>query len=154
MIGFHIIIWRAVKPRKHIITLFVFFILLPFVFFVILILVRVYYGMGIQDITLISLLYFAMACVYIQTYPAVQGWSPSLRMVYFIGTAEKGMDINELSKKFEDNILVKGPLKNLEQENFVKLSDTGGISLSSKGNIMASVFLLYRKLLGFKEGEG
>jgi hypothetical protein len=118
------------------------------------ILVRIHSGVGIQDILLTALLYFALAGVYIQTYPAVQGWSPSLRMVYFIGTAEKGMDINELSKKFDDNILIKGHLKNLEYENFVKLSDTGGISLTSKGNIMASVFLLYRKLLGFKEGEG
>jgi len=154
IIGFHIIIWRTLKPKKHIVTLFGIFILLPFLFFVMAILVRIHSGVGIQDILLTALLYFALAGVYIQTYPAVQGWSPSLRMVYFIGTAEKGMDINELSKKFDDNILIKGHLKNLEYENFVKLSDTGGISLTSKGNIMASVFLLYRKLLGFKEGEG
>ena len=155
IIGFHVIIWRAIKPRKHIITLFGFFILLPFLFFVMIIFVRVYSGMGIQDITLTSLLYFALAGVYIQTYPAVQGWSPSLKLVYLIGTAEKGMGPDMLSTSFNDNILIKGHLDNLECEKFVKISKVDNkISLTLKGLIMVSAFILYRRLIGLEEGEG
>ncbi len=153
----HIVVWRVIKPRKHIISLFVFFIIMPGMIAVVSLVTGISAGITNQGVLLIFFLYFAFSLVYIQTYPAVQGHSPSLQIVYMIGHSEKGMDIKDLlnMREFNAGNLIDDHISNLQEEGFISISKTdNSVRLTSKGRMMASMFMLYRKFLGLDVGEG
>ncbi len=161
MLIIHIIIWRIFKPKKLIVFLFLIFIAIPLVIFLIYLipfnLLNIQSNLTIQfqDFLFIALLYFSLAGAYIQTYPAVQAKSPSLQLVSLIGKEKSGVSITDLKKFFNTQKIIIERIRDLEEEGFItiKKEDTM-IKLTKRGKILASIFILYRKLLGLATGEG
>src|SRR6266702_1917143 len=93
----HVIVWRAIKPKAHIAFLFAIFFFIP---------LAGYGGMMISshdrlDLSLAFLLYFAVASVSVQTYPAIQANCPSLFIVHIIGRSKSGLGANKVQERIE-----------------------------------------------------
>ncbi len=151
----HVIVWRVFKPRQHIVNLFLIFLILPFFFVVVFAVLNVQFRIVmISDLLSIFLLYFSLACVYIQTYPAIYAVAPSLKMVCLINKSMPGgLKKEEIKNFFTSKDLLNDRVKDLISENFIYMSD-GEIRLKFKGKFLAGIFFAYRKLYGFQIGEG
>lgn len=99
-------------------------------------------------------LYLALAAAYVQTYPAFQAISPSLKIVYHIGQSTTGMRTGEIQQVFPKTSLVADRLDDLLAEGLVTAKSNGDYQLSGKGKTLAYAFKFYRKFLGLSEGEG
>lgn len=100
------------------------------------------------------MLYFSLSCAYIQTYPAARANAPSLQIVYFVyKSGEKGLSQEEITNKFNLNNLVYERVEDLIKENFIYQQDNS-ILLTRKGEILANIFRIYRKLYGLEFGQG
>lgn len=154
----HIIIWNVIRPKKHITMLFVNFIALPVILIGLLAigapgLLFSYYGP--VDVVFIFLLYFAITGVYIQTYPAIQAWSPSLFILYFIKKQKKAVSLNTLQSVMSDDTMINDRFNDLSAEGFITIvEEDGKIDLTSKGKLLALLFIFYRKALGLDTGKG
>lgn len=147
----HIFLWRLLKPRRHMRAVFLHFLLLPALFWV-----GIYFA-AFEDFfswACACLLYFSLAAAYVQTYPAFQAISPSLKIVYFIGSSPDGMSIADIEKLFPREALIEDRFKDLVAEGFVKISPEGSIIFLSKGQALAQPFVMFRKFLGLAEGKG
>lgn len=151
----HVIVWRVFKPGQHIANLFLIFLIVPFVFVVVFAVLNIQFRIvRISDLLSIFLLYFSLACVYIQTYPAVYATAPSLKIVYLIKKSMPGgLRKEEIKNFFTSEDLLNDRIEDLIFENFVYIRD-GEIRLKFKGKLLAGVFCAYRKLYGFQIGEG
>jgi hypothetical protein len=108
--------------------------------------------LNIYEITLILILHYAISVVYIQTYPAIQAWSPSLLLVNIIGN-KKNVDLKIIKKYFDETNLITDRLKDLEDEDLICINNNI-ITLTTKGKLLSNIFYYYRKTLGLKEGIG
>lgn len=147
----HVLIWRIKKPSAQIVSLFGLFLLFPAIIFLILLISF----FSEKELILSSfLLYFALACAYIQTYPAAQANAPSLEIVYFLFKAGgEGLSEKEIIEKFDNQILVFNRMDDLFKENFV-FQKENKIFLTKKGAVFINIFRFYRKILGLKAGQG
>jgi hypothetical protein len=151
MLILHIFIWRIKKPENEMIFLLSFFILFPILLAILIFLT----GLIDKNILFASfLLYFALSCAYIQTYPAARANAPSLQIIYFIHKSGKqGLSEEEIINKFNLDILVHERIKDLLTEGFALLKDDK-ILITNKGNIFAGIFYFYRRLYGLEQGKG
>jgi len=152
----HILIWRIRKPQKHIISLFLLFNIIPG--FLILIIFLIFnelriYLLSIEDILLIFLLYTALSGVYIQTFPSIQAGSPSLLIVNLIGRNIKPVNAKTISKSIRKENFINDRVSDLKKENLIIINDNS-VMLTRRGKILSGIFILYRKFIGLKEGEG
>jgi hypothetical protein len=151
----HIIIWRTIKPKNQITWLLIIFIVAPIIILLTLFIIND--ASDLQGSILSILLYYALAGVYIQTYPAIQANCPSLFITYFIGKHLNGVDLNEIKNIVDSKCLTKVDtrIEDLVKDGFVKIDPSKKITLTSKGDLLATLFILYRsKFLGLTEGEG
>lgn len=106
------------------------------------------------ELLLIALLYFSIACAYIQTYPAIYVFAPSLRIVYLIGKSmPKGLEENEILAFFPQENMLTDRIDDLILEKMV-YTKNNQLYLSLKGKILAKFFSLYRKIYGLEPGNG
>ncbi|HBG48812.1 MAG TPA: hypothetical protein DDW90_04790 [Cyanobacteria bacterium UBA9971] len=152
---FHILIWRVKKPKNEINFLFLLFIFLPLLFTGIILLINFFKNFTNNNLIFSTfLLYFSLSCAYIQTYPAARANAPSLQIVYFVyKSGEKGLSQEEITNKFNLNNLVYERVEDLIKENFIYQQDNS-ILLTRKGEILANIFRIYRKLYGLEFGQG
>ena len=148
---FHILIWRILKPKKHITSLLLVFIIIPFLFLGCLL--KIFFN-TIDEFLLVILLHFALSFVYIQTYPAIQAWSPSLFITFLLGQSNKAFSIKEISEQIGEDSLVNDRVEDLQKEGLIVISQDSLIFLTRKGYFLANIFILYRKILGLEEGKG
>jgi len=155
VLAFHIIIWRVKKPENEIIFLLSLFIIIPFLFFIFVILINFFRNFAGNDVLFSTfLLYFALSCAYIQTYPAARANAPSLQIVYFIYKSGKnGLSEDDIINKFNLDDLVYERIKDLIEEGFV-YEDEGRLFFLKKGIILANIYWLYRKIYGIGYGQG
>lgn len=155
----HIIVWRVLRPVKHLVWLGIIFLFLPglvygawFLFY------RIFNGQGFFaspfNFFYIFILHSALSSAYIMTYPAFQAVSPSLKIILEIsGTMPFGMSREEIDKIFSEQSLIKDRLKDLSNEGLIRfVGDKWVIAL--KGKILACFFYNYRRLLKLPIGEG
>ncbi len=150
----HIIIWRTIRPKKQIIYLLAIFIFIPILLVTVLLFYIKMNFNFLQDLILIFLLYFALAGVYIQTYPAIQAWSPSLFFIYLIGKNKNGININNISNVLNQKNLITDRFNDLKNDDLITISNNKIIILTNKGKFLVNLFIIYRRFLGLKEGEG
>ena len=152
----HIIIWRVSKPQKQIVTLFLVFLLLPcsllIITFIILYLLKIN-PISIEDFILILLFYFTLSGVYIQTFPSIQAGSPSLFIVNLIGRNNKPISTEIINKGIRKENFINDRIDDLKKERLIIINNNS-IILTKRGKVLSSVFILYRKFIGLKEGEG
>lgn len=150
----HIVIWRVFRPKNHISSIFQLFLIFPFILAVfIYLLSNKYHFISIFDFFSACLLFFAISCAYIQTYPAIQAWSPTLKIIYYLQKSKSGLSFKEMENLFSDKALLADRLDDLFKEKLVYQSDNV-LKLSLKSKFMAWTFYLYRQLLGLQQGEG
>lgn len=151
----HIIIWRIKKPEKEIMFLLLFFIILPFLFFIFILLINSFKDFTSNNfIFSVFLLYFSLSCAYIQTYPAARANAPSLQIVYFIyKSGKKGLSEKEIIQNFNLGNLVYERIEDLIKESFVYEEDKK-LFLTQRGKIFIGMFEIYRKLYGLEFGQG
>lgn len=148
--------WKLFRPRNRIGLLFIIYFFVPAVILTgYFLLIASGKPLLIAETLLIWLLYFSIAGVYVQTYPALEIDSPSIRIVYLIGKKKAGMTLNDLAAQFEEEELIMNRFRDLEEQGFIRVEKAdGAISLAGKGKALAEVFILYRKLLGIEAGKG
>ena len=155
---FHIAVRRIFKPESHIISLFMVFVFIPVPLllagFGILSVLQI--GLlSIDNFLLILLLYLAVSGVYIQTYPAIQAWSPSLLMTYIIGKNKQPISIDEIRKMINRENLIKDKIYELENEGLINICPKdNSICLTAWGRLLSGIFLSYRKIIRLEEGKG
>ncbi|MBF0441916.1 MAG: hypothetical protein HQK54_08440 [Oligoflexales bacterium] len=99
--------------------------------------------------------YLAFSFAYIQTYPAVQAYSPSLRIISLIGSSKNGLSKDEIVKgAFNLGSDCMERFEDLLTENFIMINEGNKLILSKKGALLAAVFFRYRRFLGLSTGEG
>ena len=154
----HVFIWRIFNPKQQITLLFFMFIIIPVFIILLGYGILIFYKtkfLFINDLLLMLLLYLAFAGVYIQTYPAIQAFSPSLLIVYLIGKNKNPISKVKIKSIMTADNLITNKIYELEQEGFININKkTNSFSLTKKGKLLANIFLWYRKLLGLKEGDG
>lgn len=155
---FHILIWRIRRPKKQIISMFLIFIIIPGLIilasFCIFLIVKIKL-ISIEDLLLMLLLYIGLAGVYIQTYPSIQAGSPSLLIINIIGRSKKPIDKVKIQRIMKKDDFINDRLVDLEVERLIKYKDSDdSIAITRKGLILSDIFILYRKFIGLKEGEG
>lgn len=152
----HVVVWRVARPKQQILALLVIFYFMPAALAVL------YWWLASQTISPdifwpAVILYFALAGVYIQTYPAFQANCPTLFIVNYIGKHKQGVGIEEIQSIIDQAGLTKleERVNDLLNDDLVKIRENGAIDLTGKGRFLSMVFVLYRqKLLGLTEGEG
>ncbi|OHD69338.1 MAG: hypothetical protein A2W19_05360 [Spirochaetes bacterium RBG_16_49_21] len=154
----HIIYWRLSKPKKQIKALFLIFIIIPLFISIVaglFIMINIIMFVSLSELLLIIILYTALSCAYIQTYPAIQAWSPSLLLVNLIGSSKEPIKLEKLRDVIDENKLIKDRVIDLETEGLIHISKQNkSIILALKGKILAAFFIIYRRFIGLKPGEG
>jgi hypothetical protein len=149
----HVIVWRIFKPKAQIACLLALFVLLPLIGFVVLLLVSI----ERLDCTFTFVLYFALAGVYIQTYPAIYANAPSLFIVHLIGQSKSGLSLGALQEALSKTGITSldARMKDLVNDSLIAVSPNESVSLTPAGRILAVFMITFRqKILGLKEGEG
>ncbi len=150
-LALHVILWRWRHPRRHALALLgVFFLpLLAFgAFFC-----GWHHG-NLLDLTAIGLLHMALACAYIQIYPAVQAFSPTLVILLLVDKSmPEGVTQEELSEKLDDRFLLGARITDLVDANLIR--EAGGqLSLAPRGSQLIAFFIAFRRALGLGLGKG
>lgn len=138
-----LLVLRIFNPKKVIHSLF-------FIFFVIVPLLIILYTVFNFKILL---LYYLIAAAYIQTFPAIQADSPSLKIIDLIGNSKDGLKKEEIINAFLEESLREERLRDLINEGLI-VKKNEELILTKKGKFLAKTFILYRKILGLKRGAG
>lgn len=153
----HVIIWRLFKPKNHIIGLVSIFILLPIFIFLLLLFYQIHILKNFQYLTDLSfglILHLALAGIYIQVYPAIHIWAPSLQIVLLMGKKKKPVSFSEIKKIVTADSLILDKIYELSDERLISIKKSKELVLTKKGKFLANIFIFYRKLLKLKIGEG
>ena len=148
----HVIIWRFWHPRRHGLALFMIFLMPIFSFPIFLPVFSTSFTW--LDITAIALLHFALSCAYIQTYPAVQALSPSLRILILIRKSmPTGMREIEILASFDAKQILEDRIYDLTVSHLAEETN-GALEITSKGRLFILPFFMLRKILGLPPGKG
>lgn len=149
----HVFVWRVFKPRNDINALGLVFVVLPVIGGVALFL-ALREKFSLADFILSALLYLAVAAAYIQTYPGMRSNVPTLVIVNLIGRSQTGLTIEQLKATLTREQMVQNKVEELADEGFVTIAPDQSVQLTARGKLLANCFILYRKLLGLREGAG
>jgi hypothetical protein len=95
----------------------------------------------------LSLFFISLTLFYITNYQALEVDSPSIVMVRKIGKAgSQGLDKDKFKQQINNDILIKPRLEELVAGDMVYLDDRV-YKIKPKGILIASIFIMYRKLL-------
>jgi hypothetical protein len=149
----HVLAWRILKPRNDINALGWVFGVVPLLAGIGL-LVAFQDRSWLADFALSALLYFAIAAAYIQTYPGMRSNVPTLVIVNLIGRSKSGLTIEQIKQVLTQQQMVQDKVEELADEGFVTIGSDQSIHLTTRGRTLASIFIVYRRLLGLNEGAG
>jgi len=149
----HIIIWRVIRPAKHMVWLAVIFIILPIVVYILMGCLG-YRGLDCKNVIFVLLWHLALSAAYIMSYPAIQAECPTLKIILAVrDSMPKGMRVKAINDIFCNDRLLSDRFDDLINDDLISRKD-GKWSLSLKGSLLVSFFSIYRKLLGLPLGEG
>jgi hypothetical protein len=96
--------------------------------------------------------YVSLALAYIATYSAIEADSPSLLILIKISQAgDAGIDKLIFDKLWNDDLLVMPRIQDLVNDQMIYL-ENDRLKISKKGEILVSIFLLYRKIINAPKG--
>lgn len=147
----HILIWRSRRPpRDAPAILFIFLFAGPLLF---ILSSKLLFAIATQNIFAVLLLHLSLSCAYIQIYPASQADSPSLRILILVNRAPQGLTEQEIRNSFNEEDLLEARLEDLIMTGLIARKGTE-LSLTSKGKGIIVPFIMIRRILGLKLGEG
>jgi len=100
----------------------------------------------------ISFLTLVIVLSYMNTYPGIEADSPTLVIVHAIKNAgSEGLEKSSLEKKLNNDVLVSPRIQDLLTDHMAYL-DGSILRLTSKGKLMARIFIFYRSLMKAPKG--
>lgn len=150
VLAIHLLVWRLFRPKNHISLVLLLFGILPFPLIIASCFV---FAHGLAESILIFVGYYALAGIYVQTYPAIQAFSPSLRVILMIGHSSHGLSMQEIESRLSKVNVNMERFEDLFRESFIK-EERGMLMLLPKGKILARIFVSYRNFLGLPLGAG
>ena len=149
----HLMIWRSLRPVKHLFWLAFIFIILPILIYILLAYFG-YFRLSIKNIFFIVPWHLALSAAYIMSYPAIHAECPSFKIILAVrASMPKGMSAKAINDIFSEEKLLTDRFEDLINDNFVFKKD-GKWAVSLKGRLLLVCFSVYRKLLGLPMGEG
>jgi hypothetical protein len=100
-----------------------------------------------------GLLDVALACAYIQSYPAAQAVSPSLDLILAVGSAAAGLSREDILARWNSGGLVQSRIEDLEANAFIERQGDR-FALTPIGRGLARFFAGYRRALGLRRTGG
>ena len=98
------------------------------------------------------LLALALAAAYVMTYPAIEVESPTLVMIQAIARrGEEGLARTTLFAQLTDEVLVAPRVRDLLSDGLA-VERGGRLYLSESGRKLVKLFVLWRRVLGAREG--
>jgi len=154
------IIFNYLYLKKNIIKseikhYFYFFIFSPLtLYFFIAIIIHLTDSNFINNYDLINslILYLFLSFAFIMTVPAFNVTPPTLRII-FLFKEKKVINKKEILQAFTTSELVNSRLELLAEDNLVTIKKKK-IVLTRYGKIIASLFIIYKKILGEEFGSG
>lgn len=140
----HVVFWRWRVVKNHGATLLMIFAL-PLGF--------VPFCAPQVDFGLLALIHASLSIAYIQTYPAIEGLSPSLILLILIGKSSKGLTQEELLPFFPEETVWKAKTADLMRSGLIS-EQNAVIKITAKGKALVFPFIFYRRLLGVGPGKG
>jgi hypothetical protein len=102
-----------------------------------------------------ALLHAALASAYLQTYPAVQAMSPSLRIVLLLERAgPAGMTFVELLDGLGRESLLGERIRDLLDAGMVRETPEGALKLELRARMLLAPITAVRRVLGLAPGKG
>ena len=150
-LALHVIVWRWHHPRQHALALLSVFVvpLLGFGAFFL----GWHHG-ALLDVAAIGLLHMALACAYIQIYPAVQAFSPTLVILLLVDKSmPSGATREGLSARLDDRFLLGERIADLVDAKLVREADNQ-LALAPRGYKLIQFFIVFRRMLGLGLGKG
>ena len=145
----HILLWKIGTIRHDVRALFFVFLILPFGGYA-LFLLR---GSGSTHYAAAAFLHFALAANYIAIYPAFQASSPTLTILDYLYRAKTGRQLDDLVMAAGGKSILADRIEDLKVGKLV-YEQANGLVLTAKGNVLAGVFIGYRRFIGLPEGAG
>ena len=146
----HVLLWRFARVSKEIFWLFTIFLLCPL--FLVAAATACGYCGAMEGVA-VALVQTSLAVVYIQTYPALREDIPSIRILMLVDSQSNGMPREEILSQLDGAQFLETKIEDLESDVLVA-SDGGILRLTTAGALLASIFGLYRRLLGSRSGQG
>lgn len=104
-------------------------------------------GLAGADLALAALVALALCATYVLSYPALQACSPSVLIVLKVASfGEEGARMEDLQNAVDPRSLVSDRIDDLVEQGLA-FADGDVIVLSSKGHIIANIFIFWRHLL-------
>ena len=140
----HICWWRVKKPADETGALLAIFLVLT-----------VFAGIGLRavkfsgmEVFAACLLHWSLACVYRVLYPAVQAYSPSLRILLLLGgPPSKTLSREEIWRGLESATIVSDKFKDLIGSNLVSEKD-GRYALTAMALLIVRFYAAFARFLG------
>lgn len=152
LLAVQVVLWRLLRIRREMLGLAVVYLFLPFV-----VLLGLFMGTAAArlDLMLAGFLYVALACGYIQTYPALREDIPSFRILFAIDAAgPAGLSEEGVVAVMQTDKLFTRKTEDLSNDRLVGVDADGKVHLLPAGRVLALVFRAYRKTLGLQRGLG
>ncbi|MES2509941.1 MAG: hypothetical protein V4625_08430 [Pseudomonadota bacterium] len=147
-----VVLWRLLGVKREMLGLAVVYLLVPcLMVLATLATTRV----DVMDVLLAGFLYLALACGYIQTYPALREDIPSFRILFAIeAAAPAGLDEAGVMAALKGDSLFTKKMEDLSSDRLIGVDADGQLFLLPAGRVLARVFRAYRKTLGLQRGLG
>ncbi len=157
----HVVLWRVRLPKRQVkVILQVFIIVFSVGIFVLWKFHLSFPFLGttqpvnVPEYLQVSLLFFSLTAAYMITYTALEADSPSLVIVStIIDAGPEGLEKKCFDELVDDDVLIKPRVYDLDRDKMIYM-DKGRYRLTSKGLVMARIFVVYRKLMNIKKKGG
>lgn len=144
--------WRILAVRREMLGLAVIFGLAPSALFLV---AAATGSLDWRDALCAWVLAMAVACAYIQTYPALREDIPSFRILFAIGQAgPQGATARDIADAVNPGDLHSTKIADLAQDGLIRVTPGGTLELSPAGRLLARTFRIYRSALGLQRGLG
>ncbi len=101
------------------------------------------------------LLYAALCCAYVQSFPLALLLSPSLQLLLELEKAgPEGRTHEQLRSRFETESLFSRRIEELLRAGMIRLRRDGSLEARWRGRLSVPLFLVMRRLLGLPTGAG
>lgn len=153
----HVVAWNRRKPSTEILGLTYIFFLFPS-FILIITYIATYLTIipaTTTELTASGLLYLSLAAAYIQIYPAFTCEIPTFKILRLIANSGKsGITFEQIRENFDPDELIGSRITLLKADCLITIDGENNIKLTIFGCILATVFILYRRLCGLETGGG
>lgn len=157
----HFVLWKIRLPKRQIKAILQIFLAVLFVGISVLwnLPVKpVFWGItppvNLPEYIQIFLFFFSLVSAYMITYSALEADSPSLVIVKTIVDAgQEGLDMEIIKELINNDVLIKPRVYELDRDKMIYM-DKDKYRLTSKGLVMARIFVIYRKLLNITRKGG